>query len=305
MRLVIAVGGNALLHRGEVPDITTQTTRLAAVAPTLARLAEAHEVILVHGNGPQIGVLARESTEDCTLSAPYPLTALGAATQGIIGSLIQQALHNAGSRKPIVTLVSHTIVEADDPAMRTPTKFIGAVYTARKAHQLAAEHGWHIGADGAGWRRIVPSPRPRHIVELKSAVTLLRAGVTVIMGGGGGVPLTENPDYRPVDAVIDKDHVASLIGREWGAELLVILTDVPGVIAHFATPDHRVIRNTTSEELRALQLPAGSMGPKVEAACAFVDFTGRRAAIGALETAEAVVAGTAGTQILAASNPAV
>jgi carbamate kinase len=299
MRIVIALGGNALLHRGEPPDAAIQTERIATAAPALARLAMAHEVIIVHGNGPQVGLLAHESSDDRTLTAPYPLGALGAETQGLIGSLLQQALHNAGLPIPAVTLITHVVVDADDPAMAAPTKFIGAVYPELEAHQLADRHGWTIAPDGDGWRRVVASPKPRRVVELAAAATLLQSGVTVVMGGGGGIPVIEERGYRPVDAVIDKDHVASLIARELDAELLVILTDVVGAISNFGTPGELVIGDTTPALLHALPFPAGSMGPKVEAACAFVDATGRRAAIGGLDTAEDVVNGDVGTQITA------
>lgn len=307
MRLVIALGGNALLHRNEAPDAMIQTERLALAAPALARLARQHQVVFVHGNGPQIGLLARESTDDRAIATPYPLAALGAETQGLIGSFIQQALHNAGLASPIVTLISHTIVDADDPAMLAPTKFIGAVYSRRRAHRLARDYRWDVALDGRGWRRVVASPQPQRIVELASGDALLRSGASVIMGGGGGIPLTEGRGYHPVEAVVDKDHTASLIARELRADLLVILTDVPGVLADYGTPQQRVIDNTTPMLLRSLPFPVGSMGPKVEAACTFTEATSRRAAIGALEDAEALVDGTAGTQITAAAalTPAV
>ncbi|HEU5223192.1 MAG TPA: carbamate kinase [Candidatus Lumbricidophila sp.] len=302
MRIVIALGGNALLRRDEAPDADTQTARLALAAPTLAQLAQQHQVVLVHGNGPQIGLLARESTDDRSLTSPYPLTALGAETQGLIGSLIQQSLHNAGLSKPAVTLITHTIVDADDPALSNPTKFIGAVYSRRKAARLARDHGWRIAPDWNGWRRVVASPQPRRIVELEAARTLLTAGVTVVMGGGGGVPLTEDRGYHPADAVIDKDHTAALIATELAADLLIILTDVPGVLSDYGTPDQSVIESSTPALLRLLSLPEGSMGPKVDAVCTFTELTGKRAAIGALEDADAVVRGTAGTQVQAGST---
>lgn len=300
MRLVIALGGNALLHRDEPPEAATQVARLALAAPALARLARDHQVVFVHGNGPQVGLLARESTDDPTLAAPYPLAALGAETQGLIGSLLTQALHNAGLSKPALTLVTHTIVDADDPAMTAPSKFIGPVYGYRRARHLADDHGWDIAPDGDGWRRVVPSPLPQRVVEFDAATTLLNVGATVIMGGGGGIPLTDYTGYRPVDAVIDKDHTAALLARMLNADMLMILTDVPGVISDYGTPDAAVIAATTPALLRALPFPAGSMGPKVTAACGFVDATGRRAAIGPLEHAEEVVDGTVGTQISAA-----
>lgn len=303
MRLVIALGGNALLHRDEPPEAATQVARLALAAPALARLARAHQVVFVHGNGPQVGLLARESVDDVALSAPYPLAALVAETQGMIGSLLIQALHDAGFAGQAVAVVTHTVVDADDPAMRMPTKFIGPVYDYRRARRLADDHGWDIAPDGDGWRRVVPSPLPHRVVELDAATTLLAAGTTVIMGGGGGIPLAVGDGYRPVDAVVDKDHTAALLAGALGADRLVILTDVPGVIADYGTPDATVIAATTPALLRDLSFPAGSMGPKVTAACGFVERTGRRAAIGSLEHAEEVVDGTAGTQLAPPPSP--
>lgn len=298
MRVVIALGGNALLHRDEAPEAATQVARLALAAPALARIAAAHQVVFVHGNGPQVGLLARESTEDETLTAPYPLSALGAETQGLIGSLLTQALRNAGYPGEAVTVITHTVVDSGDAALLTPTKFIGAVYDYRHARRLADDHGWKIAPDGDGWRRVVPSPLPLRIVELPAAGTLLSAGCTVIMGGGGGIPITDASGYRPVEAVIDKDHTAALLARTLDADALVILTDVPGAIADYDTPTATVIAATTPALLRALPFPEGSMGPKVDAACGFVEATGKRAAIGALEHAQDVLDGTVGTQIM-------
>ncbi len=297
MRLVLALGGNALLRRDEAPDAAAQAARLAVAAPALARLAERHSVVIVHGNGPQVGLLARESTDDRALSAPYPLGALSAETQGLIGSLLTQSLRSAGLAAPVVTLVTHTIVDAADPALAEPTKFIGAVYDEHRARRLAARHGWSIARDGDGWRRVVPSPLPRRVVELAAGSALLAAGTTVIMGGGGGIPLLEEDGYRPVDAVIDKDRTAALLAESLDADRLVILTDVPGAMTDYGTPDERVIERTTPALLRALPFPGGSMGPKVAAACAFTEATGRLSAIGALEHAEEVVEGIVGTQV--------
>lgn len=298
MRIVIALGGNALLHRDEPPEAAAQSARLAAVAPALARLADAHEVVLVHGNGPQVGLLARESAEDPALHAPYPLGLLSAATQGMIGSLLQQALRNAGTTKPVAALVTHTVVNPDDPAMHHPQKFIGAVYDARRAHLFAKTHGWAIALDHDGWRRVVASPRPMRILELDDGRALLAEGRTVILGGGGGVPVTADArGIRLIDAVVDKDYTASLIAQRLDADMLAILTDVPGVIADFGTPNATVLPVITPASVASLSLPAGSMGPKVEAAAEFATATGRTAVIGPLDHAEDVVAGILGTRI--------
>lgn len=300
MRLLIALGGNALLRRHERPEEATQVARLAQAAPALVRLAARHEVVFVHGNGPQVGLLASESTDDESLREPYPLSALGAETQGLIGSLLVQALHGAGLTGPLVALVTHTVVDADGSATAAPTKFIGAVYERSRAHRLAAEHGWRMARDGDGWRRVVPSPTPLRVMELTAAKTLVDAGTTVIMAGGGGIPISDQGGCRPVEAVIDKDGTAALLAEALDAELLVILTDVPGAMTEFGTPRAATIGATTPAQLRELPFPAGSMGPKVDAACGFVERTGRRAAIGSLEQAEAVVDGTVGTQITSA-----
>lgn len=297
MRLVIALGGNALLRRDEPPEAATQAACVAAVAPALAQIARDHQVVFVHGNGPQIGLLARESGADPTLKAPYPLAALGAETQGLIGSLLSQALHNAGRTGPIITLVTHTVVDAQDPAMTDPSKPIGPVYGEQRAQQLVAGLGWDIAPDGDGWRRVVPSPMPCRVVELETGASLLESGATVIMAGGGGVPLTDNRTYHQVDAVIDKDHTAALLACELGADQLVILTDVPGVFTDYGTAEQRLISLTTPTKLQGLEFAAGSMGPKVAAACSFVEATGKSAVIGQLEHAIDVVAGKSGTLI--------
>ena len=298
MRIVIALGGNALLHRHERPDATTQIARVSAVAPALARIADAHEVVLVHGNGPQVGLLARESADDPALIAPYPLGLLSAATQGLIGALLQEGLRNAGATKPVTTIMTHTEIDRDDPAMEHPEKFIGAVYEESQARALARAHGWTIAAEQNGWRRVVPSPSPISVLELEDGRLLLEAGRTVILGGGGGAPVArERGGIASVDAVVDKDHVAALIAQQLDADLLAILTDVPGVIRGFGTPDASVLTELTPSLVAGLDLPAGSMRPKVDAACRFAVATGRPAVIGPLDHAEDVVAGVLGTRI--------
>ena len=242
-------------------------------------------------------MLARESADDPSLAAPYPLGLLSAATQGMIGVLLQQALRDAGLRRPTATLITRTVI-ADEDRDGAAVKFIGAVYDRRRAHELAAAHAWRIAQDGEGWRRVVPSPRPRRVVELEIGRLLVDAGTTVIMGGGGGVPVAELPGgLTIVDAVIDKDRTAALIARALGADLLAILTDVPGVISDFGTEDAAVLSVLTPALARTLDLPEGSMGAKVDAACDFAETTGRPAVIGPLEHAEDVVSGILGTRI--------
>ncbi|QVT79830.1 Carbamate kinase 1 [Nocardioides aquaticus] len=298
MRVVVALGGNALLPRGEVPDAVAQVARVSRAAPALARVAAEHEVVLVHGNGPQVGMLALETAADAALSRPYPFSELVAETQGLIGYWLQQGLVNAGLTTPVVTLVTQTLVAADDPAFADPTKFVGSVYDEARAHELAAREGWTVRPDGAGWRRVVASPLPTDVLEVDTARLLLEHGTTVVLAGGGGVPVVEGVHgLTGVDAVVDKDFVAALVATRLGADALVLLTDVPAVMAGWGTPGQRALGEVRAADLVLDDFPAGSMGPKVAAAAGFVTGTGGRAAIGSLDDAAAVVAGTAGTQV--------
>jgi carbamate kinase len=298
VRIVVALGGNALLRRGERPDAAIQLSHVAQAAPGLAKLALEHETVLVHGNGPQVGLLALESDDDSSLTRPYPLGDLVAETQGLIGCWLQQALANAGLHTPVVTVVTQTVVDRQDPAFGSPTKFVGSAYSTGQAGELARERGWAVKQDGDRWRRVVASPLPQRIVELAVAETLLRSGVTVILAGGGGVPVVEDAaGLHGVDAVVDKDHTAALVAESLRADLLVILTDVPAVLVDFGLKTERQLHAIDVRELESLSFPAGSMGPKVEAACQFVRATGRRAAIGSLDEVADVVAGSSGTQV--------
>ena len=197
MRIVLAIGGNALLRRGEIPDAKTQVTRLAEAAPALVRLAAEHQVVIVHGNGPQVGLLAMENGDDRSLSTPYPLWDMVAESQGLIGFWLQQALGNAGLDKDVVVLVSRTLVDPTDPRLSVPTKFVGSVYDEKRAHSLAKTCGWTVATDGSGWRRVVASPLPVRILESANAVRMLDAGATVVLGGGGGIAVVpEGPGFR-------------------------------------------------------------------------------------------------------------
>lgn len=297
MRVVVALGGNALLRRGERPDAAPQVDQVRHVAGPLAKLARDHELVVVHGNGPQVGLLALESAADTSLSRPYPLGDLVAETQGLIGYWLQQALRRF-SPTPVVTLVTQTVVHADDPAFAAPTKFVGSVYTEDEAKQLGVEHDWTFARDGEKWRRVVASPLPQRVVESETADLLLRHGVTVVLAGGGGVPVTEDDDgLEGIEAVVDKDMVAAHVAQELGAELLVILTDVPAVMTGWGTPQQHPLGVVRVDDLASTTFPAGSMGPKVEAVCDFVRSTGNRAAIGSLADVFEVIAGTKGTQV--------
>jgi carbamate kinase len=297
MRIVIALGGNALLRRGERPDATVQLRHVAEVAAALAGVARAHELVVVHGNGPQVGMLALESDADPVLSTPYPLSDLVAETQGLIGLWIQQAMVNAGS-PAVATLVTQTVVDPDDPAFAAPTKFIGPVYDEQTAATLGDLHDWTMRRDGTGWRRAVPSPRPYRVIEIATAATLLRDGIAVVLAGGGGVPVVDTiHGLKSIDAVVDKDHVGALVAELLEADLFVVLTDVPAVMAHYGTDQQREIGAISVEALRAMSFPDGSMGPKVEAYAHFAQTTGHRAAIGALCHLTEVIAGHSGTQV--------
>ncbi|MFF5406782.1 carbamate kinase [Streptomyces misionensis] len=300
MRIVVALGGNALLHRGERPDATVQQANIDGVAAALAALAQEHEVVVTHGNGPQIGLLAMESEADPALSAPYPLDLLGAQTQGMIGSLLVRALHAALPGRRIAALVTHTLVRADDPAFDRPTKFVGQVYSRDLAEKLARKRGWHIARDTTGWRRVVPSPAPERILETDTVHDLLDLGALVICAGGGGVPVTADRGssaLNGVEAVIDKDLTAALLAEDLKADFLLILTDVPCVYEGYGTPDQRPLPGATPADLRQGGFPDGSMGPKTEAAARFVERTGGLAAIGALDAAYEIVHGRSGTLV--------
>ncbi len=301
MRIVVALGGNALLKRGERPDASVQLHHVHAAAGALAVLGNEHELIVCHGNGPQVGLLALESEADRSLTRPYPLDVLGAQTQGMIGYWLVQSLRNAGLAKPAVALVTQTVVDATDPAFAEPTKFVGSVYDEPEAEQLRADHGWAFARDGERWRRVVPSPEPTSIVEQDCVDALVAAGALVVCGGGGGVPVADDGagGLRGVEAVVDKDLTAAVIARSVDADRLLVLTDVPAVMRDFGTARARPIDRLYLDELDETAFPAGSMGPKVAAARRFVAATGHPATIGALDDATAVLAGSSGTTVLA------
>ena len=299
-----ALGGNALLRRGEAPDADIQHTHVMAAVEALAPLARDHDLVITHGNGPQVGLLALESAQDPALARPYPFDVLGAETQGMIGYWLLQALENALPGQPLISILTQTLVAADDPAFGNPTKFIGPVYDETQARLLERQWGWDVRRDGQDWRRVVPSPEPQMVLEIPMIRTLLADGATVICAGGGGIPVVRGVDgaLEGVEAVVDKDLTAALLGRVLGADALLLLTDVPAVERDFATPTARAIGHITVDALRRQQFPAGSMGPKVEAACRFVEWTANMAAIGKLEDAVALVAKTKGTIVEASPS---
>ncbi|TPG32039.1 carbamate kinase [Mycobacterium hodleri] len=299
MRIVIALGGNALLARGDKPDATIQLAHLRTAAEAIAPLTVDHDVLICHGNGPQVGLLSLESETDHTLTRPYPLDDLVAETQGMIGYWLAQALHNAGVRKPVLGLITQTLVDAADPAFAAPTKFVGPGYPRDRAEELAGQHGWTVAVDGDRWRRVVASPEPLRVIEQDSITRLLDAGSVVICGGGGGAAVSEDAvgQLTGVEAVVDKDYVATLLGIAVKAQRLLVLTDVSAVMADYGTPAAAPLSTLGADELHDMAFPAGSMGPKIEACRRFVTATGQPAIIGALSDARALLAGTAGTTI--------
>jgi len=296
MRIVAALGGNALLRRGEPLEAEVQRANVQQAACDLAAIAEDNELVVTHGNGPQVGLLALEADAYRAVK-PYPLDILGAESQGMIGYLIVQALR-AETDLSVAALLTEVVVDADDPAFARPSKPIGPVYTEAEARRAAAEHAWEIGPDGAHFRRVVASPRPRDIVELDAIETLLEHGSIVVCAGGGGIPVVRRGRrLRGVEAVIDKDLTAALLAERLNADRLLILTDVPYVERDWGTQSSSRIESATPAELRQLDFAAGSMRPKVEAACRFVERTGCEALIGALGDLAEVAAGRAGTRV--------
>jgi carbamate kinase len=302
MRVVVALGGNALLKRGEPMTAERQRGNVKVAAPGLAKVAGDHELLLSHGNGPQVGLLALQAAAYADVE-PYPLDVLGAQTEGMIGYVLEQELGNVmPPDQPLATILTMVEVDPADPAFTDPKKFVGPVYTQEQADQLAAEKGWIFKVDGERWRRVVPSPEPRRIFEIRPIRWLVEKGVTVICAGGGGVPTMFAPSPQRtltgVEAVIDKDLASELLAREVDAELFVMATDVDGIYLGWGSPEQRRLKRVTPAELRRLPFPAGSMGPKADAAARFVEATGGRAAIGALEDIAAIVEGHAGTQVV-------
>jgi carbamate kinase len=300
MRILAALGGNALLRRGEPAEAAAQQRNVAAAAQELAALAAEHELVITHGNGPQVGLLALQS-EGYERIAPYPLDVLGAESEGMVGYMLELALRNSLPDHDLVTVLSEVVVRADDPAFGSPSKPIGPVYPGDEARRLVAERGWSIGPDGSGFRRLVPSPEPQAILEMRSLRTLVEAGVLVICAGGGGIPVALNGDgtMHGVEAVVDKDLTASLLARRLDADLLLMLTDVDAVCVDWGEEGERALADVSPAELREHSFASGSMGPKVEAASRFVEATGRRAAIGELRRAVEIARGDSGTQVSA------
>ena len=301
MRIVIALGGNALLQRGQPMTAENQRANIRLAAERIASIAPGNEIVIAHGNGPQVGLLALQDLAYEEVD-PYPLDMLGAETEAMIGYVIEQELGNLlPLEQPFATILTMIEVDADDPAFAHPTKPIGPVYDKATAERLAAEHDWSIAPDGDKYRRVVASPKPQRIFEIRPIRMLVEQGVIVICAGGGGIPTMYGKDGKllGVQAVIDKDLAAALLAEQLEADLLVIATDVDGVYTGWGTPQQARLGNVTVEQVVEMNLPAGSMGPKVAAACGFATQTKNEAVIGSLADIDRIVAGTAGTRVRA------
>lgn len=300
MLIVVALGGNALLHRGSALTAGKQRDNARIAAKSLAQLVDAgHNLVITHGNGPQIGLLALQN-QAYKSKESYPLDILGAETEGMIGYLIEQELENALAKKQqVATLLTQVEVDADDIAFDTPGKPVGPVYGALEAELQAATHGWRMARDGHHYRRVVASPKPRHIPDIGIIRLLVDHDVIVICAGGGGIPVVRRQDGSliGIEAVIDKDHSSALLAEELDADALLMLTDVDGVYKNWNSPSQSIISKATSADIRKMDLPAGSMAPKVEAACDFVESTEGFAGIGSLSDALKIIQEQAGTII--------
>ena len=312
MRVVVALGGNALQKRGEPMTVENQRENVRIACRALSPVAMEHELVVSHGNGPQVGLLSLQASSYDEASI-YPFDVLGAQTEGMIGYFIEQELGNyLPFEKPIATILTMTEVDANDPAMADPTKFVGPVYTEEDAKRLAADRGWTVKQDGDAWRRVVPSPVPKRIFQIRAIKTLLDSGTVVVCTGGGGIPTMYLPeeqelegpwDFNPhrlvgVEAVIDKDRSSAVLAQDLEADLLVIATDADAVYLDWGTPDQKAIAQASPDAIEAYNFPAGSMGPKVEAAAEFARTNpGSVAVIGALEDLPEIMAGTKGTRI--------
>ena len=296
MRIVIALGGNALLQRGETPSAEAQQHNARRAAAAIAAVAREHEVVVTHGNGPQVGLLANQA--ECDRIA-WPLDVVGAESHGMIGYILARELHNALGHDRVASLLTQTEVDPNDPAFDHPEKFIGPTWDAARARALADERGWDVAPDGEGWRRVVASPEPQRLLGMEAVRSLVDGGSVAICAGGGGVPVARDGDGRlyGIEAVVDKDLTAARLAAHVGADWLLMLTDVDGVYMDWGTPDARRLKALLVTAVEPAAYPGGSMGPKMEAARRAAQ-GGIRVGIGSLEDAAAILAGQAGTRIL-------
>jgi carbamate kinase len=303
MRVVIALGGNALLHRGEHSDAASQIHRLSEAAALLRPLVAEHQVLLVHANATQLGVMAEDRTSHGT-ATEFGLDALGAQTQGLLGYWLARELDQPPNDRPTVAVLTRVSVDPADPAFARPSKAVGRIYGEAEAADLVDQRGWLMAKDQMWWRRQVASPAPVDILELPAITQLLDGGSTVICCGGGGIPVQQDEDggWHGAEAVVDKDLTACLLATRTGADALILLTDVDAVYADYGSEHATPIRHIDSTLLRAMEFGSGPMGTKVLAACQFADASGGFAAIGAVRDIAGLLAGEAGTVIRAASS---
>ncbi|CAI1546559.1 TPA: carbamate kinase [Serratia fonticola] len=295
--LVIALGGNALLKRGAVLSAENQYQSIALIADAIGKLAKKYRIAIVHGNGPQVGLLALQNLAYRDVP-PYPLDILVAESQGMIGYMLAQQLGAFHPAQPVSTLLTRVLVDSEDPAYREPSKFIGPVYEPQQQAELENKYGWSMKLDGKYLRRVVPSPEPKKIIDIEAINLLLAKNHIVICNGGGGVPMVASAQGMVgSEAVIDKDLASALLAEALDADHLVILTDADAVYQHWGTPQQKAIRSATTQELAPMAVADGSMGPKIMAVSRFVQRSGKVAHIGALQDIESVLAGTAGTLI--------
>jgi carbamate kinase len=301
MRIVIALGGNALLRRADPLTTEVQRRNVKVAVEAIAPLAAQHSVVIAHGNGPQVGLLSLQAAS-YRGAEPYPLDVLDAGTQGMIGYLIQQELRTLlPPDRPVATMLTMITVDPEDPAFAEPTKFVGPIYDKQTADALGVDKGWLFRPDGLAWRRVVPSPEPRRILEIMPIKWLLERGTVVICAGGGGIPISLGA-FEGVEAVIDKDLAGELLAEEVDADVYVMATDVDGVYVHYGTPEQARLDRVAPDELAGHTFAKGSMGPKVEAAIRFAAKPGRRAVIGSLADITGMVAGLAGTNVAMAGE---
>lgn len=299
MRVLVALGGNALLRRGEPMTADAQRANVRIAATALAAIHPGNELIITHGNGPQVGLLALQGSA-YNPDELYPLDVLGAQTEGMIGYMIEQELGNIlPFEVPFATILTMVEVDPGDPAFGNPTKFIGPVYAAAEAEKLKSEKGWAFKQDGDKWRRVVASPLPKRVFEVRPIKWLLEKGTIIIAAGGGGIPTIYEAgrQLRGIEAVIDKDLCSELLARQLEADFFIMATDADAVFADWGKPTARAFRRASPAAMREFSFPAGSMGPKVDAACHFAEVTGKRAAIGALKDLAGMLRGEAGTTI--------
>jgi carbamate kinase len=302
MRILVALGGNALLRRGEPMTAEAQRANVRIAATSLAAIHPENQLVITHGNGPQVGLLALQGAA-YNPDEVYPLDVLGAQTEGMIGYMIEQELGNLlPFEVPFATILTMVEVDRDDPGFKNPTKFIGPVYSENDAERLKADKGWAMRKDGDKWRRVVASPQPKQIFEIRPIRWLLEQGTIVIAAGGGGIPTVYEPGrrLRGVEAVIDKDLCSELLARQLEADFYIMATDADAVFVDWGKPTAKAFRRASPKAMRDFSFPAGSMGPKVDAACHFAETTGKAAAIGALKDLAAIIRGEAGTTITSA-----